>query len=447
MKKHLSHLLLISITILHLSCKETKPKEIAAVVEEEQLPNIVFILSDDQAWTDYGFMGHDQIKTPHLDKLAAEGLTFDRGYVPTSLCAPSLASIITGVYPRNHGVLANDRVLPGDDTSIRPYWRSSWRAENYKAVIEQFNTLKTLPKILKEKGYLSFQTGKWWLGNHSNGGFDDGMTHGDPERGGRHGDYGLEIGRRGMDTLFSYIDVALQKKKPFFMWYAPYLPHAPHTPPDSILQKYLPKAPTEYIAKYWAMTEWFDQTCGELINYIDDKGLTDNTLFVYVCDNGWVQNPNDTGYDKNSKRSPYDYGLRTPIIYKWTGKISPKREQTALTSSLDMIPTVLGLLNMEIPKEMDGVDVLNETAFNEREALFGEIYSHDFNTIESSLTHRMVMTNPYKLILPNVKNNPKEKIKLFNIYEDPTEQSDLSQEYPEIVKDLQNKIEASWIKN
>ena len=66
------------------------------------------------------------------------------------------------------------------------------------------------------------------------------------------------------------------------MWYAPFLPHSPHNPPDSLLQKYLPKAPTEYVAKYWAMCEWFDNTCGELIDYIEEKGQTENTLFVYV---------------------------------------------------------------------------------------------------------------------------------------------------------------------
>lgn len=300
--KNTTPTLLITIVALitMVACNETK-KEVKENPTEERPPNIVFILSDDQAWTDYGFMNHEAIETPNLDKLANESRTFTRGYVPTSLCAPSLASIITGVFPRDHMVLGNDRVLPGDDKEGKPAWQSEWRANNYASVIENFKTLNTLPKMLKEKGYLSFQTGKWWLGNYKNGGFDYGMTHGDPERGGRHGDYGLEIGRKGMDTLNTYIDLALEKKKPFFMWYAPFLPHSPHNPPDSLLQKYLPKAPTEYVAKYWAMCEWFDQTCGELIDYIEEKGQTENTIFVYVCDNGWVQNENDSKYNPISK--------------------------------------------------------------------------------------------------------------------------------------------------
>ena len=103
------------------SCKEIK-QEI-----KEELPNIVFIISDDQAWTDYGFMGHEVIKTPNIDKLANESHTFTHGYVPTSLCAPSLASIITGVYPRRHMVLGNDRILPGDDRTVKPAWESPRR--------------------------------------------------------------------------------------------------------------------------------------------------------------------------------------------------------------------------------------------------------------------------------------------------------------------------------
>lgn len=430
------------IAIQLTSCKEVKQEIVEQ--QEEAPPNIVFILSDDQAWTDYGFMGHDHIKTPNLDKLASESRTFTHGYVPTSLCSPSLASIITGVYPRHHMVLGNDRVLPGDDKKGKPAWTLPWRDKNYVPVIENFKKLNTLPKMLKQKGYLSFQTGKWWIGNYSNGGFDYGMTHGDPERGGRHGDYGLEIGRKGMDTLYNYIDLALEKKKPFFMWYAPFLPHSPHNPPDSLLQKYLTKAPTEYVAKYWAMCEWFDTTCGELMDYIEKKGQTENTLFVYVCDNGWVQNENDGAYNPISKQSPYDYGLRTPIMYKWKGKITPKLDTLSLTTSLDMVPTVLALLGMDRPEELDGINVLDETELNNREAVFGEIYNHDFNTIEDGLKYRMVMTNPYKLIVPDPKNRPNEKIQLYDIFKDPFEKVDLAGERPEVVNDLMKKIENSW---
>jgi uncharacterized sulfatase len=407
-------------------------------VEEQKPPNIVFILSDDQSWTDYGFMGHKNIETPRLDKFVSESLTFTRGYVPTSLCSPSLATIITGLYPKDHKVLGNDRVLTGNTRENR----NEWRSQNYESVIKNFKSLTTLPDVLKDKGYLSFQTGKWWIGNHKNGGFDKGMTHGDPSRGGRHGDYGLEIGRKGMDTLTNYVDLAIKEKKPFFLWYAPFLPHAPHNPPQRLLDKYLPKAPTEYVAKYWAMCEWFDETCGELFDIIEERGETENTLFVYVCDNGWVQNLNDSKYNKISKRSPYDLGMRTPIMYKWAGQIKPRIDAKTVVSSIDMVPTVLDILNIEQPKELPGISVLSETELNKRETIFGEIYAHDFDTVESSIFYNIAIAAPYKIIVPDPIRKPKEKVQLFNIDEDPFEKNDIANSNPQIVEDLKEKIKA-----
>jgi uncharacterized sulfatase len=425
-----------------ISCGNKSKREIAKDGSNEekksQLPNIVFILSDDQSWTDYGFMGDKNIETPRLDKFASESLTFTRGYVPTSLCAPSLATIITGLYPKDHGVLGNDRVLPGDTRANR----NEWRSKNYEPVIENFRGLTTLPDLLKDKGYLSFQTGKWWIGNHKNGGFDDGMTHGDPKRGGRHGDYGLEIGRNGMDTLISYVNLALKEKKPFFLWYAPFLPHAPHNPPQRLLEKYLPKAPTEYVAKYWAMCEWFDETCGELFDIIEEKGQTENTLFIYICDNGWVQNLNDSRYNKISKRSPYDLGMRTPIMYKWAGKINPKMNSETVISSIDMVPTVLDILDIKKPENLPGISVLNETAINKRETVFGEIYAHDFDSVETSMYYNIAIAPPYKLIVPDTIRKPNEKIQLFNIDEDPFEKNNIAENNDEVVKKLKQKIKA-----
>jgi uncharacterized sulfatase len=422
------------------SCSNTQ-KKVTEETSEEALPNIVFILSDDQSYTDYSFMGHKHIQTPNIDKMADEALTFTRGYVPTSLCSPSLATIITGKYPRHHNILGNDWV----------YERAEDRAENmknrsaaYAHVIEEFKEQLTLPEMLKEKGYLSFQTGKWWHGSYEVGGFDYGMTHGDPDRGGRHGDYGLEIGRNGMDTLNTFIDYAVEQDKPFFVWYAPFLPHAPHTPPDSLLQKYLPLAPTEYVAKYWAMCEFFDITIGQLNDKIEEKGLMENTLFVYVCDNGWIQDETKSTYMRNSKRSPYDYGTRTPIFYKWQGKIVPKMDTETLVSSIDMVPTVLDLIGIDRPDGLPGVDVLNEEELNGREAIFGEIYAHDFTTIDSSLFYQIVYTNPYKLIVPDQTRKPDEPIQLYNIYEDPTEQNNLAEAKPEIVVELKQRIEKHW---
>src|SRR5699024_5148615 len=112
-------------------------------------------------------------------------------------------------------------------------------------------------------------------------------THSDPERGGRHGDEGLTIGREGMQPIEDFIDEAIAADDAFFVWYAPFLPHTPHTPPDSLLQKYNSKTSSEPLARYWAMCEWFDITVGQLQTALDQRGLTENTLIIYIADNGW----------------------------------------------------------------------------------------------------------------------------------------------------------------
>ena len=149
-------------------------------------PNILLIVSDDQAWTDHGFMGHPTIRTPHLDRLAARSLCFTRAYVPSSLCCPSLASLITGRYPHQHGVVCNDPPRPAGLPSADFYRSNAYRAarERLSSFLEQ---TPTLPRMLRDQGYLSFQSGKWWQNDYSRGGFTHGMTRGD-----RHGDAGLE---------------------------------------------------------------------------------------------------------------------------------------------------------------------------------------------------------------------------------------------------------------
>ena len=190
------------------------------------------------------------------------------------------------------------------------------------------------------------------------------------------------------------------------------------------------------------MCEWFDETCGELFDLIDNKGLTENTLFVYVCDNGWVQNPNKSTYMRNSKRAPYDLGIRTPIMYKWAGKIKPKMDDRTVTSSIDMVPTVLDILGIEKPKNLPGISVLDEKALSERQGVFGEVYAHDFDTIENSMYYNMAIFPPYKIIVPDPVRKPKEIVQLFNIDADPFEKNNIANENPEIVLKLKDKIKA-----
>lgn len=405
-------------------------------------PNIVFIISDDHAWTDYGFMGHPRIKTPSLDKLASQSLVFTRGYVPSSLCRPSLATIITGLYPHQHGITGNDPDLPDPKVNAMAGRANPKYAAFYEALMQRIEAVPTLPRILGKVGYVSLQTGKWWEGSFHRGGFTEGMTHGDPKRGGRHGDEGLKIGREGLGPIFDFVRRAKSAGQPFFVWYAPFMPHAPHTPPEEILAKYTTPDLTPAQARYYAMCEWFDTTIGDLMDFLEKEGLRQDTIIVYLADNGWIQDPEKPNqFAPKSKRSPYDGGVRTPIMFSWPGRIQPERDDTTLVSSVDIVPTLLHLCNLPCPEGLPGLNVTDRDRLQKRTAIFGEIYAHnvaDVNHPTKSLQYRWVIQGDWKLIVPT---NPDEKVELYQIVKDPHETIDLSQQEPELVKQLKDTLD------
>jgi len=408
-------------------------------------PNVVLIIADDQSWTDYSFIGHPQIRTPRIDRLAAEGLTFRRGYVPSSLCAPSLASILTGLYPHQHRVTSNDPPLPAGKTGQAANRDPEFRAQRQE-MIAFFDNAPTLPRLLAGQGYTSFQAGKWWGGSYRHGGFNAGMTHGDPDAGGRHGDVGLTIGRATMAPVLDFIDGAARDGKPFFVWYAPMMPHSPHTPPARLLDKYRSQAPTLEVAKYWAMIEWFDETCGQLLDHLDARGLAGDTMVLYLADNGWIQDPDADRYAPKSKQSQYDGGLRTPIIVRWPGKV-PTRMSDQPVLSLDLAPTILAAAGLKPTPEMPGVDLRDESALERRKAIFGEIFTHnavDIHRPASSLRYRWALEGDWKLILPDPRNTPGGSAELYDVTADPFETRNLADREAPKVAHLRSLINAWW---
>ena len=431
---------------------------IVAVVDVGQVssanlsPNIVFILSDDQAWTDYGFMGHPDIKTPHLDKLAENSLVFERGYVAAPLCRPSLASMATGLFPFEHGVAGND--VDGRNN----------RAELDVPVREAFHGYPSFIKLLTANGYLSHQSGKWWEGSYSDGGFTHGMTHGDPERGGRHGDEGLKIGREGMAPITDFIDKATEAEKPFLVWYAPFLPHTPHNPPERLLKKYRKPGRAEDVAKYFAMCDWFDETCGELLGYLDEKSLTQNTMVIYICDNGWAAKSTNAadpdqavwkGFALRSKGSPYENGIRTPIMLSWPGRVEPSRSPQ-LAHAIDLFPTIAAAAGLKAPANLPGVNLLDEAARKKRKTVFGvtnSIHNMTLGKPNETLQYLWCVEGDWKLILrysgedttryKNVHIWDTAPVRLFNLVDDPYGNDDLASSHPEVVERLKKRIE-NW---
>jgi len=410
-------------------------------------PNIVLIIGDDQAWSDYGFMGHPVIKTPHLDRLASQSLVYRFGYVPTSLCRPSLATMITGLYPHQHGITGNDPARLKGLSRSSPVFR-----QDNERLIRRMERLATLPRLLAGVGYLSFQSGKWWEGHFSRGGFTHGMSHGDPIRGGRHGDEGLKIGRNGLQPLFDFIKEA--GDSPFFIWYAPFLPHTPHDPPERLLEAYrLEGRPTE-LSRYYAMCAWFDETVGELLKHLDVLELTRSTLVLFAADNGWIQRtprlPVPSGWDFNfaprSKRSPNEAGIRTPVLLRWPGKI-PVGQSDIPISTIDLAPTILAAAGLKPTHQMPGIDLLNQTAVASREVIFGDIYTHDVvdpNEPAASLKYRWCLQGPWKLIVPHSPNMIDAELQLFDVVSDPHETKNLAPSHPQLVGELYRRIQSWW---
>ena len=314
-------------------------------------PNIIYLISDDHAWTDYGFMGHPVIETPNLDKLASRSGLFSRGYVPTALCRPALATFANGLYAHQHGVTGNDpSPLPAAAGASQAKGKGKGKGQpespEYAALreklIAKMDAPPTIMDLLGEKGYVSHQSGKWWGGTTARGGFTEGMTRGFPNPGGRHGDEGLKIGRDGMEPIFDFIDRSVAAEKPFFVWYFPFMPHTPHTLPQRLFDKYKAKGiESDHVARYYAMVEWFDETVGQLLDKLEEKGLTEKTLIVYSSYNGWIQDPDGQWYAPKSKQSANEGGTRKPLLFSWPGTIIPGDRKEQLCSTVDFVPTCL----------------------------------------------------------------------------------------------------------
>ena len=424
-----------------------------SVAFAQKAPNIVYIISDDQAWTDYGFMGHPHIQTPNLDKLAAQSVAFHRGYVPTALCRPSLATLATGHFAHRHGVTGND---PSPKYAKRGSDLLNHRRAQLISYLDKFDTL---PELLGERGYLSHQSGKWWEGSYQHGGFTHGMTRGFPQPGGRHGDDGLKIGRSGLEPIEQFVDHTVAQKKPFFLWYGVFIPHTPHNPPERLLRRYRDKGLPTGTAKYYANCEWFDETCGQLIDILEKRNLRDDTLIVYVTDNGWINMPDKSRYAPRSKQTPYEGGIRTPIMFSWpNGGLEPA-ERPEVVSSIDLFPTVLAAAGAKIPDGLPGLNLLENLQKQkpvERSGIFGESFAHDIADIEkpeASLIFRWRIEGKWKLLLtydgevnryksthPRTEKRPQ----LFDLLADPHEKKNLAGQHPEVVADLAAKIAAWW---
>jgi uncharacterized sulfatase len=290
----------------------------------EAPPNIVLLISDDQDWRELGFMGTDAVRTPHLDRLARQGTVFSQAHLPMSRCRPTLASFVTGQWPHASGLY---------------YAYGSGRLD----------AAHPLPALLRDAGYATFVGGKWWEGDAAAAGFTDGDGNGSNT-----------FVRRDQDDALEFV-ARHAGRRPMFLWWAPKIPHLPHDPPRELAAAFESADVTvppwvgerdrgsyvEYERASWAMEAWLDRAAGELLHAFAEHGLLESTVFVFLIDNGWTNG-------LPSKGTPYENGVRTPVVVTGAGRVAAGRLLDGLTSTLDLFPTLLDLAGVPVPEGAGG---------------------------------------------------------------------------------------------
>ena len=397
-------------------------------------PNLVVVLSDDHSYRSVGYK-NAAVKTPRLDRLGREGVVFDHAYVATPICAASRASLLTGLFPQQHGAIALDG--------------SGFREK----VVEQ-KRVPTMAQLLAEAGYDTAFCGKSHLGPPRDYGFDEGEELKDPTD----------------DETFAFAAQFIEKRrdnpKPFFLWVAPRQPHIPLNPPAEWLDLYrdteipidpnflespprqsvfnqglpgehyyrdsdarnnyrgLPAGPPrsreqirEFTRAYYAVVSRLDHQIGELARRLEEAAAYENTVFVYLSDNGYHLGNHGLG----NKIKMHEESVRVPMLLHW-----PRLQKTGvlnqnLVSSLDLFPTLLDLADVPVPKGLSGLSlapILKNPAKRLRFYVASECVGVGGT---KGMGHRMVRTDRWKYILTDVN----EEV-LFDERADPFEMANVA---------------------
>lgn len=424
------------------------------------------ILADDHSYRDFGFMGNKAVQTPHLDRLASQSARYSNGYVPMSVCRPSLATLMTGLYPHQHGIHFNHP--PPGLKSMRNMTAEQYRATRAKAdyLIE---SVPTLPRILADAGYSCLQTGKHWEGNFRTAGFTHGMALGMPAdrlssiTGTRaqvngewvahgNGDAGLVIGRETMEPIRNFIK-ANADHGPFFIWYAPFLPHTPFNAPQRFRDIYNDSDVAEELLPYYAEISRFDETVGQLLRLLENRDLMKNTLIVFASDNGF--RPDKQKHERQNKRSKlsqFDDGLRTPILIRWDGRVKPD-DHLRLTQTVDLVPTILNAVGLsnKATRQMKGIDLMPSAEGRHslpKRAAFGAIYPNDAVKLSRPAMHvrgRWIRHENFKLVIPGSGVN-RLALSLFDLHDDPEELRNLADlpEHGRRIQQLTEQLNDWW---
>lgn len=341
-------------------------------------PNIILFIADDMNWDDAGAYGHPAIRTPNIDRLASDGLRFNHAYLTTNSCSPSRASIITGRYPHNTGAEQLHWPVPAGS--------------------------QTFVNELHEAGYYTAAAGKWHLGDAIRDHFDriyEASTAGFVLPGGKDGEPRQMVAAQpsGCEDWVRSLEER-DEAKPFFLWLAALDPHReyidgaldpPHRLEDVIVPPHLPDTPEvrEDLRLYYDEIGRLDQYVGRVLAKLDEVGLAENTLVLFISDNGRPF-PRD-------KTTLYDGGIRTPWIVRWPAVVDGGQTTNALVSAVDIAATFLNAAGIErnvIPHEgRSFLPTLIDPRHPHRDFAFAEDHWHDYEDHA-----RCIVNQRFKLI-------------------------------------------------
>ncbi|MBD3266542.1 sulfatase-like hydrolase/transferase [bacterium] len=391
----------------------------------QEQPNVILIITDDQGYGDIGVHGNKKIKTPNMDRFANESVAFDRFYV-CPVCAPTRACLMTGRYNYRTGVV-----------------------DTYLGRAMMHNDEITMAEVFKNSGYATGIFGKWHLGDNyplrpSEQGFDEVLVH----KGGGIGQPSDPPGNsydnpilfhnnkpfhyKGYCTdIFTDATIEFIKKnreKPFFAYLSTNAPHTPLEIDKRYVQPYLDMGLDETTAKVYGMVENIDENLGRLMHNLNQYGLDENTIVIFMTDNG-PQQKRYTANLRGRKGSVYEGGIRVPCFIRWPKKLKAGKEVKPIAAHIDMLPTLIAACGLKQPEnKLDGINLMpvleGQTATTPDRTLFTQWHRGDE---PEKFRACAAWDQRYKLI------NGKE---LYDIQNDPYEKHDIADQNPDIVERL-----------
>ena len=414
-------------------------------------PNIILVMTDDQGYGDLGVHGNDQIETPNLDRFANDSLGMERFYV-NPLCAPTRASLMTGRYYLRTGILHTSRgaaKMHGDEV--------------------------TIAELLKNSGYRTGLFGKWHLGDNypmrpQDQGFEETLIHksgGIGQTPDTDANYFNPILWRNGNVVKGdgyctdlFFGAAIQflrsdSEKPFFVYIAPNVPHTPLDIARAYSQPFLDRGLDSRTAAIYGMLKNLDDNFGALLQAIDEEGLDEETLIIFMTDNGPTRGRYNAGL-RGAKGSVYEGGIRVPFYVRWPSQIEAGRSIDRIAAHFDVLPSLLEVAGISIPSYLtiDGRSLWplwsDHGASNDWPDRI-LITQHIKSIAQAPYQNATAISQRYKLIAyPNAANDVNFQpnysdldVALYDLIADKGESEDVSESHPEVMAHLQ-KVYENW---